>query len=338
MFSRSLILFGAAAVLFGQTPPPSPSTAPPTPPPMPQIKLSVDNPQVIQPEVPPDRVVITVGDIKVTAAQFNALVDTLQPNYRNMARGNARRQFADNIVKMLTLAQEAQKRKLDQTDEFKNQLFFQNYNLMATTLANQLGKNLQISEADVRGFYQAHIKEYETVHARHILIRMQGSTVPLRPGHTELSDAEALTKAQEIRKQLQDGADFATLAKTESDDAGSGAVGGELPPFGHRQMVAPFETAAFALKPGELSEPVKSPFGYHIILVVSHDTKPFEEVRAELEAKMKPEESQKAVNKLIEELQKATPPVFDPQFFPAPTPPPVPMPVPPPTPKAPDKK
>jgi parvulin-like peptidyl-prolyl isomerase len=166
---------------------------------------------------------------------------------------------------------------------------------------------------------------------------MQGSTVPLRPGHTELTDAEALAKAQEIRKKIQDGADFATLAKTESDDAGSGATGGELPPFRHGQMVAPFDTAAFALKPGELSEPVKSQFGYHIILVVSHDTKPFEEVRAELEAKMKPEESQKAVNKFIEELQKANPPVFDPQFFPPAPPPPVPVPVPPPA-KAPDKK
>lgn len=337
MFSRSLILFGAATVLLGQTPPPKP----PAPAPVPQINLSVDNPQVKQPEVPPDRVIITVGDVKMTAAQFNGLIDTLQPQYRNMAHGNGRKQFADNIVKMLTLAQEAEKRKLDQTPDFKNQEMFQHFNLMASTLAGQVGKDIQISEADVKQYYEAHKNEFETVHARHILIRFQGSTVPVRPGQKDLSDTEALAKALEIRKKIQDGADFATLAKTESDDVGSGQnSGGELPPFRHGQMVPSFEKAAFDMKPGELSEPVKSQFGYHIILVISHDTKPFEEVRADLENRMKPELSQKAVNKVIDDLEKVTPAVLDPEFFPPtppPPPPPGPTPVPPAT-KPPDKK
>jgi parvulin-like peptidyl-prolyl isomerase len=329
IFPRSLILFGAATVLLGQTPPPNP----PTPPPMPQIKLSVDNPAVKQPEVPPDRVVITVGDVKITAAQFNALIETLQPQYRNAARGNGRKQLADNVVKMLTLAQEAQKRKLDQTPEFKNQQMFQSWNLMATAMAGQVSKDVQISDADVRQYYEAHAKEFDKVHARHILIRFQGSTVPVRPGQKDLTDAEALAKAQEIRQKIQDGVDFATLAKTESDDVGSGSNGGDMPPFRHGQMVPSFEAAAFALKPGELSEPIKSQFGYHLVLVVSHST--FEEVRGDVESRMKPEESQKAVNKLIADLEKASPAVLDPEFFPPAPPPPVPV---PPTAKAPDKK
>jgi parvulin-like peptidyl-prolyl isomerase len=90
------------------------------------------------------------------------------------------------------------------------------------------------------------------------------------------------------------------------------------------------------MKTGELSEPVKSNFGYHIILVVSHDTKPFEEVRPTIESSLKPQESQKAVNGLISELQKATPPVLDPEFFPVA--PPHPMPATPPTLTPPVKK
>jgi hypothetical protein len=198
---------------------------------------------------------------------------------------------------------------------------FQHLALMANVLAGQVGKDSQISEADVRQYYEAHKGEFETVHARHILIRFQGSTVPVRAGQKDLTTDEALAKAQEIRKKIQDGADFATLAKAESDDTGSGANGGELPPFRHGQMVPSFETAAYALKPGELSEPVKSQFGYHIILVISHDTKPFEEVRADLENRMKPEQNSKAINKFIADLQKARPPVFDPEFFPPPAPP-----------------
>jgi len=306
---------------------------------MPQIHMSVENPPVVKPpEVPPDRVVLTVGDIKITAAQFNALIANLPPQNRAQAQGAGRKMLADNIAKMLVLAQEAQKRKLDQTAEFKNQEMFQNFSLLANTLAGQVGKDIQVTEADVRQYYEAHKNEFETVHARHILIRFQGSRVPVRPGQKDLTDAEALAKAQEVRKQIQDGADFATVAKAESDDVGSGSSGGDMPAFKHGQMVPSFEKAAFAMKAGELSEPVKSEFGYHIILVVSHDTKPFEEVRAELENRMKPEEGQKAVNKFIADLQKATPPVLDPEFFPPPpTPPPAPSLVPPAI-KPPDKK
>jgi peptidyl-prolyl cis-trans isomerase C len=329
IFPRSLILFGVASVLLGQTPPPTPPPA--APPAMPQVHLSVDNPPVVkQPDVPPDRVVISVGDIKITAAQFNAFVETLPAQYRTMAHGNGRKQLADNIAKTLTLAQEAQKRKLDQTPEFKAQEMFQNFNLLANALATQAGKDLQFTDADVRQYYEAHKNEFETVHARHILIRFQGSQVPVRPGEKDLSDAEALAKAREVRKKIQDGADFATIAKSDSDDIGSGGNGGELPPFRHGQMVPSFEAAAFAMKAGELSEPVKSQFGYHVILVISRDSKPFEEVRADLETRMKPEQSQKAVNNLIAELQKANPPVLDPEFFPpAPMPPAMPPAAPP---------
>jgi parvulin-like peptidyl-prolyl isomerase len=202
-------------------------------------------------------------------------------------------------------------------------------------MAQQAGKDVSVTEADLRQYYDAHKNEYETVHARHILIRFQGSQVPVRPGEKDLSDAEALAKAQEIRKKIQDGADFATLAKAESDDAGSGAnSGGELPAFKRGQMVQSFETAAFTMKAGELSEPVKSQFGYHIILVISHDTKSFDEVRANLETQLKPDAGNKAVNKLIEDLQKSTPPVLDPVYFPPAAPPAIP----PPSLKPPDKK
>ncbi len=306
---------------------------------MPQVHLSVENPAAgKQPDVPPDRVVITVGDIKITAAQFNALVANLPPQNRNSAQGAGRKILADNIAKMLTLAQEAQKRKIDQTSEFKNQEMFQNYSLLANTLAGQIGKDVQLSEADVRQYYDAHKSEFETVHAKHILIRFQGSQVPLRPGQKDLTDAEAPAKAQDIRKQIQDGADFGTLAKAESDDVGSGQnSGGDMPAFKKGQMVPSFEAAAFSMKAGELSEPVKSQFGYHIIFVVSHDTKSFEEVRSDLENRMKPEQGQKAINKFIDDLQKATPTVLDPEFFPTPVPPLAPAVVPPAT-KPPDKK
>ena len=125
------------------------------------------------------------------------------------------------------------------------------------------------------------------------------------------------------------GEDFAALARVESDDTGSGANGGDLGFFGHNQMVPPFEAAAFAMKPGELSEPVKTPFGYHIIKVEERDAKTLEELRPDIEKRLRPEQAQK----VMEELQKKAAVKLDPTFFgsePAiPTPPPAASPIPP---------
>jgi len=308
---RSLLLFASAACLPGQTPPPQPTQ----PPAGPDVKLSVENPPAPPPVVPPDRVIITVGDVKITAADFDRLIDALQPQYRTVARGAGRKQFADNVAQMLTLSQEAQRRKLNESSDFKTRAMLQNANLLASLMVDQLTKGIQISEADVRQYYADHKSEFEQVQARHILIRFQGSGAAVRPGQKDLSDAEALAKAQDLRQKIQSGMDFGELAKLESDDAGSGAKGGDLGSFRHGQMVPSFEEAAFKLKPGELSEPVKSQFGYHLIQVQSHDTRSFEDVRAELENRMKPEQTQKAIAQAIADLQKSNPPVFDPEYF-----------------------
>jgi peptidyl-prolyl cis-trans isomerase C len=310
-YFRSLLLFASAACLLGQTPPQPPPQLP-----LSDVKLSVDNPAANPPAVPPDRVILTVGDTKITAADFERLIDTLQPQYRTAARGAGRKQFADNVAQMLTLAHEAQRRKIDESADFKGRMMFQSSNILASMLVDRLGKDVQMSEADLRQYYADHKSEYEQVHARHILIRFQGSQVPVRPGQKDLSDAEALAKAQELRAKLAGGLDFAELAKLESDDTGSGSNGGDVGTFRHGQMAPSFETAAFALKPGELSEPVKSQFGYHLIRVESHENRSFEEVRGELETRMKPEQTQKAITKMIEDLQKSSPPVFDPEYFP----------------------
>jgi len=120
-----------------------------------------------------------------------------------------------------------------------------------------------------------------------------------------------LAKAKDLRAQILAGADFADLAKKESDDIGSGNNGGDLGTFKHGQMVPSFEEAAFKLKPGELSEPIKTQFGYHLIKVQTHDAKSFEDVRAEVEAKVKPD----ALKTAVDALGKKSPAVFDPEFF-----------------------
>lgn len=304
-----------AGWLVAQTPTPPPAASSSQPQQgQPQITLTPAKPTFASPAVPADRVVISVGETKLTAAQLEQIIESLPEQYRNVARGPGRKEFGQNMARVLVLAEEGKRRKIDETSEYKTQLTFQSENLLAGKAFAQIGEAIKIDDADARKYYDAHKNDYEQIRARHILIRASGSPSPVQPGKKELSDAEALAKAQEIRKKLADGGDFAALASAESDDTGSQKNGGELNFFHRGQMVAPFEQAAFALNVGQISDPVKTPFGYHIIKVEAK--KGFEESKPDIERKMRTEQAQKQ----LEELEKKSNVVLDPEYFGAGTP------------------
>ena len=274
----SLIFLAFCAILPAQLP--APATAPPAGP--------------AAPPTDPNAVVITIGDHKITAAQFLDLVKALPAQYQDTARGAGKRDFARNIVELQVLADQAIKLGLDQQPDTKLQLEFQKDNMLAQAMFNSLQQTATISDAEVQAYYDAHKEDYETVTARHILIRIKGAPMPAPPGKPELSDDEAKAKAESVRKRIVGGEDFAKVAKEESDDS-SGEKGGDLGEFKRHSMVPPFETAAFALKPGDISEPVLTPFGYHIIQVQTHTTKTLAEVKPEILAQLKPDAARKAV-------------------------------------------
>ncbi len=305
---RALIFLLPAACLLAQTPPPTP-----TPVPQPAAAPAPKAPDA-PPAVPPNKVILTVGDITITAAQFDAIIDSLPEQTRAQFRGPARTQLGQNLARMLVLAKEGKRLKLDQTATYKTQAEFQDENTLAGLTYAQIVKDNKPSEEELKKYYDEHKAEFEQVHASHILIRFQGSSLAIKPGQKDLTDAEALAKAQALRQKIQGGEDFAKLATQESDDAGSAAKGGDLGTFRHGQMVPSFEQAAFALKPGEVSQPVKTQYGYHVIKVETKDIRPFEDVRPDLERQLGPLQAQKAV----EDLLKATPAVLDLNYFPRP--------------------
>jgi peptidyl-prolyl cis-trans isomerase C len=307
-FPRFIVILAGATCLSAQTP------APALPPALPPARLGVPAPKPTA--VPPDKVVLTVGDEKLTAGEFDQLVDALPEQVRASARGPNRRQFADQLVRIKIMSQEARKRKLDESPTVQLQIELQKENLLANVLFQEMATNVKVDEATAQKYFEQHKSEYETVHARHILVRFKGSQLPVAAGKKELTEEEALAKAQEIRKKIAAGEDFAALAKTESDDAQTGPKGGDLGTFRHSQMVPEFEQTAFSLAVGQVSEPVKSKFGYHIIKVEQHETKTFQEVRPELEKKMGPELARNA----IENLQKQVPVMLDDSFFGTPGP------------------
>ncbi len=153
---------------------------------------------------------------------------------------------------------------------------------IAIDQANIPGGKAQVTDADLQTYYNAHQADYhvdEQVKVRHILV-----AVPR--GSDAKTDAAAKAKAQDLLTKIRGGADFAALARENSDDPGSKQSGGELGYVKrNHQMVPAFESAAMSLKAGQTSDLVKTDFGYHILQAEARDDahqKPLSEVAAEI--------------------------------------------------------
>lgn len=165
---------------------------------------------------------------------------------------------------------------------------------------DKVAESVNVTEQELRAEYNAAIDNFripETVRARHILLSTSGK-----------SDDEKkalLTRAQDLVKQLKAGADFAELAKKNSDDSNA-ETGGDLGTFGRGAMEKPFEDAAFALQPNGISDAVETRYGYHIIQVTEKTPSritPFEAVRAQLEQEYKASKLDDTMHNASSQLQ-----------------------------------
>ncbi len=120
---------------------------------------------------------------------------------------------------------------------------------------------VQVSDAEVKKYYDAHEDDFKRGTSARLTVAL------LAKATTRGDTLASLERAERVRAELAGGADFAEVAKRESSDPGSKDSGGDLGTFGRGQMVAAFDAAAFALPVGEISQPVLSPFGYHLIQV-----------------------------------------------------------------------
>ncbi len=145
-------------------------------------------------------------------------------------------------------------------------------------------ETLAPADTEIRQYYEANIAQYTTpgqVRASHILLRTEG-----------LDESEVEARAGELADEARAGADFAALAREHSDDEATAADGGDLGLFGRGRMVAEVEAAAFALDVDDVSDPVRSAFGFHVIRVTEKQeetTQPLDEVREAIENTLKNE-------------------------------------------------
>lgn len=276
------------------------------------VGLAQDKPAAA-PVVPAgdDPVIITAEGVQVHKSEFESALKSLPAEYQQFAMGPGKRQFADDYIRMKLLAQEGTKAGLDKDPDVVSQLALLKENLIAQAELKKMDAALKVSDADLQKYYDEHKSEYEQVKARHILIAFKGSPAA-QTGKKELTEEEAKAKAEDIRKQIEGGADFAALAKKESDDVGSGAQGGDLGSFSKGQMVPEFEKAAFEAKPGALTPVVRTQYGYHVIQVQEHNFQPFDQLKPSLAKTQRDAKMREALDQL---KSKA---VYNEAYFPKP--------------------
>jgi parvulin-like peptidyl-prolyl isomerase len=282
-------------------------------------------------EVPADAVAVVDGQ-QIARSDYEALLSQAKKSYKNQKREfpaagsqefqTLRNQAVQFLVQREQFEQEASDMDVDVTDKqidarleqiqkqyfggdkkkYEKQLKEQGLSekqvrndiraqIISEKIFEQVTKDVKVTDADIAAYYEKNKAQYsqpESRDVRHILVKTK-------------------KQADELYAQLQGGADFAALAKKYSEDTGSKANGGKLT-ISQGQTVAPFDKVAFELEKNEISKPVKTEFGYHIIQPLSDEkaakVTPLKDVKESIRQQLGQTKKNEAMTKWVDELKK----------------------------------
>jgi peptidyl-prolyl cis-trans isomerase C len=207
-----------------------------------------------------DPVVAKVDGVEIRQSDLTLAEEDLGQNAQSLPPDQKRTQLVAYLADVILAAKAAESKKVDDQKEFKSRIAFIRRKLLMELLLMAEGKAAVTDQAMQKVYNEAvqqMAKEAE-VRARHILVPTEA-------------------EAQKILAEVKKGTDFAELAKQRSKDPGAAAEGGDLGYFTKEQMVPEFSETAFKMDKGQVSDPVKTQFGWHIIKVEDKRTKPVPE-------------------------------------------------------------
>lgn len=289
-------------------------------------------------------------DAKATDEEINAYYkdhpkdfdDLLQSNPRlaQQAQGPQRDELKKRLGDFKVIAGRARKEGMDREDLTRLQILLTRSETLFRAYLGDLQKNADklVADGDVEQYYRDHPADFDEVRVRHILISTQPK--PENEDETDPKDAkdskgskaskekkpadkpktltkdEARKKTQDLLDRVRKGEDFAKLATENSDDPGSKDKGGEYDFFARGSgMVPEFEKAAFALKPGEISDLVETQFGFHIIKLEERRAAPSpdadDKVRQQIVEKLKQEKLEARIEEITASSDVVVPEDFD---------------------------
>jgi peptidyl-prolyl cis-trans isomerase C len=232
-----------------------------------------------------DPVVARANGIDIRQSDLKLAEEDIGSAMPQMAPEQKRDYLVTYLADVIILAQAADQHQLANRPDVKQRIDFERHKALMEALLQDAGKAAMTDDA-MHKVYNEAIKQTpneQEVHARHILVATEG-------------------EAKDIEAQLKNGADFATLAKEKSKDPGA-AEGGDLGYFTKDQMVPEFAEAAFKLDKGQVSDPIKTQFGWHIIKLEDKRVKAtpsYDQVKGQLESYV----ARRAQAELVDNLRK----------------------------------
>ena len=203
------------------------------------------------------KVLAKIDGVEITDEDMRLALEDVGPGLPQQLQGKARDGYLmDYLIDSKLVAKKAEAEKLADTPEFKKRLEFMREKALMETELSRIAKTAATEDAIKKTYEEAKAKQKpeDEVRAKHILVEKED-------------------EARDVVKRLKAGEDFTKVAKDVSKDPGS--EGGDLGWFSKERMVPEFSDAAFKLAPGQLSDPVKSQFGWHVIKVEEKRQKPF---------------------------------------------------------------
>ncbi|WP_138158995.1 peptidylprolyl isomerase [Peptoniphilus catoniae] len=200
-----------------------------------------------------NKILAKIDNQEITMEDYMVFMSTLSPQIKNqLTKGSSEnkvvKEIVDEIIYQRLLYMDAKENGLDKDEDFQKVLTKTEESLLTTYAIGKLMENINPSDREVEEYYNAHAEKFDeddSVEASHILVAEK-------------------EEAENLKKKLDGGANFEELAK-EYSDCPSSNNGGNLGKFSKGMMVKEFEDAAFTMKVGEISNPIKTDFGYHII-------------------------------------------------------------------------
>ncbi len=238
------------------------------------------------------KVLAEVNGSSITTGDFDRELKNLPEYLKTMAdTPQGRKEMLDTMVIRELILQQASKDGLDKGAEIEDKLQELRKRLVVESfLKKKVEAESKVSDEDMKKFYEQNkdkFKSGEQIKASHILVKTE-------------------KEAKEVLAKLKAGGNFEELAKKSSVDS-SAAKGGDLGWFGKGSMVPAFEKAALALKDGQISDVVKSDFGFHIIKLTGKRAagiRPFDEVKEQIKGAIMPTKQQEVFQKIKEDLKK----------------------------------
>jgi peptidyl-prolyl cis-trans isomerase C len=237
------------------------------------------------PDLPDNTVVAIFGDgTKFTMGDFRRIYSALPAPNQQMALRN-REQWLHQWELLRKLAKMAEAGKLEEESPYKETLAYQRMNILATAQINAAMNQISVEPADIVKYYDTNKQKYTQVRIKAIYISFSddGAASATAKGKKPLTEAEAKAKAEKVVAASKAGADFVKLVKENSDDETSREKDGDFATLRSSDNIPDaFRAAVFALKKGEITQPLKQPNGFYVLRAEEVIVRPLSEVRDDI--------------------------------------------------------